>query len=105
MYTDMEHWTEIRRAVLIDGLSKRQACRQFNIHFNTLQKILVHLAPPPYQRVARLERPTIGPWLGRLGEILEENCQLPRKQRYTVKRMWDVLKDEGFTGGYACRMP
>ncbi len=96
----MEDWTEIRRAVLVSGLSKRQACRQFNIHFNTLQKILAHPAPPGYQRVAKLDRPVIGPWLGRLGELLEDNRQLPRKQRYTVKRMWDVLKDEGFTGGY-----
>jgi len=100
VYTNMEDWTEIRRAVLVSGLSKRQACRQFNIHFNTLQKILAHPAPPGYQRVAKLDRPVIGPWLGRLGELLEDNRQLPRKQRYTVKRMWDVLKDEGFTGGY-----
>ncbi|MDP6547265.1 MAG: IS21 family transposase, partial [Phycisphaerae bacterium] len=50
--------------------------------------------------MAKLDRPTIGPWLGRLEELLDENRQLPRKQRYTVKRMWDVLKEEGFTGGY-----
>jgi transposase len=100
VYTDMEHRTEIRRAVLVDGLSKRQACLQFNIHFNTLQKILDHPAPPGYQRVAKLGRPVIGPWLDRLRELLEDNRHLPRKQRYTVKRMWDVLKDEGFAGGY-----
>ena len=100
MYTNMEQWTEIRRAVLVDGLSKRQACRQFDIHFNTLQKILAHPIPPGYQRTARLDRPVIGPWLGRLAELLEENRHLPRKQRYTVKRMWDVLKKEGFAGGY-----
>ena len=51
MYTNMEDWTEIRRAVLVGGLSKRQACRQFNIHFNTLQKILAHSIPPGCQRV------------------------------------------------------
>jgi len=100
VYTNMEQWAEIRRAVLVDGLSKRQACRQFKIHFKTLQKILTHPAPPGYQRVAKRERPVIGPWLTRLRELLEENRELPRKQRYTVKRMWDVLKDEGFAGGY-----
>jgi len=100
VYTNMEQWTEIRRAVLVDGLSKRQACRQFDIHFNTLQKILAHPIPPGYQRVARLDRPVIGPWLGRLAELLETNRQLPRKQRYTVKRMWEVLCKGGFTGGY-----
>ena len=27
MYADMEQWTEIRRRVLVDGLSKREACQ------------------------------------------------------------------------------
>ena len=42
----------------------------------------------------------IAPWLGRLGELVEANGELPPKQRYTVKRMWQVLQDEGFAGGY-----
>ncbi len=89
MYTNMEQWTEILRAVLADGLSKREACRQFGIHFKTLQKILAHPVPPGYQRVAKLDRPTIGPWLGRLGELLEANGELPRKQRYQPRcRYW-----------------
>ena len=96
----MQQWTEIRRAVLVDGLSKREACRRFGIHFKTLQKMLSHPQPPGYQRVAKIDRPIIGPWLGRLGELLAANVDLPRKQRYTVKRMWDVLVDEGFTGSY-----
>lgn len=100
MYTNMEQWTAIRRAVLVDGLSKREACRRFGIHFKTLQKMLEHPAPPGYRRVAKLERPTIGPWLWRLREFLEANRELPRKQRYTIHRMWEVMKAEGFTGGY-----
>jgi len=51
--------------------------------------------------VVRIDRPIIGPWLGRLEELLEVNSELPRKQRYTVKRMWDVLAEEGFTGSYS----
>lgn len=100
MYTNMEQWTEIRRAVLVEGLSQRRACKRFKIHFETLKKILAHPSPPGYRRVAKIERPVIGPWLGRLEELLEANRHLPRKQRYTVKRMWEVLKDKGFTGGY-----
>jgi transposase len=96
----MEQWTVIRRAVLVDGLSKRETCRRFNIHFKTLQKILEHPAPPGYRRVVKLQRPTIGPWLWRLREFLEANRELPRKQRYTVTRMWDVMRAEGFGGGY-----
>ena len=35
MFTDMESWAEIRRRVLVDGLSKRAACREFDLHWDT----------------------------------------------------------------------
>lgn len=96
----MGQWTEVRRAVLVEGISKREARRRFGIHWDTLGRILDHAAPPGYQRIAKVDRPVIGPWLGRLGELIEANRELPRKQRYTIKRMWEVLREEGFAGGY-----
>ncbi|MHC4406888.1 MAG: IS21 family transposase [Planctomycetota bacterium] len=96
----MEQWTDVRRAVLVEGLSKREVCRRFGLHWETLHRILEHSAPPGYQRIAKVDRPVIGPWLGRLGQLLQDRSQQPRKQRYTVKRMWELLCKEGFTGGY-----
>jgi transposase len=96
----MNHWTDVRRAVLVEGISKREACRRFGLHWQTLERILAHSSPPGYQRLTRADRPVMGPWLGRLAELLEANRDLPRKQRYTVKRMWEVLCGEGFSGGY-----
>ena len=96
----MNQWTQIRRAVLVDGLSKRKACEKFNISWDTLKRILKHSSPPGYQRTAQIDRPVIGPWLGRLDELLEERKNQPRKQRYTVKRIFDIIKAEGFSGGY-----
>jgi transposase len=96
----MEQWTDVRRAVLVEGLSKREVCRRFCLHWETLQRILEHTIPPGYQRIAQVDRPVIGPWLGRIAELLEERTSQPRKQRYTVKRMWELLCKEGFTGGY-----
>jgi transposase len=96
----MEQWTDVRRAVLVEGISKRQACRRFGIHWDTLQRILQHPSPPEYQRITKADRPVVGPWMGRLRELLEANRNQPRKQRYTVKRMWEVLCGEGFPGGY-----
>lgn len=96
----MRQWTKIRRAVLVEGLSKREACRQFGLHWDTLERMLSHSSPPGYRRVAKVARPVIGPWLERLRTLLKANRDLPRKQRYTVKRMWEVLCKEGFPGGY-----
>ena len=86
--------------MLVEGICKRQTCRRFGIHWQTLQRMLAHPAPPGYQRLAKADRPVIRPWLGRLRELLAEARRQPRKQRYTVKRMWELLCKEGFTGGY-----
>jgi transposase len=100
VYTDMDQWIEIRRAVVVEGLSKRGACRKFGIHWDTLRRILAHPAPPGYVRQRPPAKGVISPWLGRLRELIEANAELPVKQRYTAKRMWTVLVEEGFTGGY-----
>ena len=49
MITDMELWTEVRRRVLTQELSKRAACREYGIHWQTLEKMLQHAEPPGYR--------------------------------------------------------
>ncbi len=39
---DMEKWIEIRRRVLGGEISKRAACDEYDIHWDTLKKILTH---------------------------------------------------------------
>ena len=46
VYKDMEMWTQVRRSVLTGKLSKRQACKKYALHWETLQKILAHPEPP-----------------------------------------------------------
>ena len=100
MYANMEQWMQIRRRVLVDGVSKRQILRETGMHWTTLDKMLAHPSPPAYQRTASASKPKIGPYLDRIQEILESDKSMPRKQRHTVKRMWQVLQSEGFPGGY-----
>jgi hypothetical protein len=38
----MHIWTQIRRLVLTKEKSKREVCREFSIHWKTLEKILFH---------------------------------------------------------------
>ena len=100
MYTDMESWAEIRRRVLVDGLSKRAACREYGIHWDTLRKILEHAEPPGYRRTAPRPRPKLDPFLGVIQQILRDDKKAPRKQRHTTRRIFERLRDEhGYTGG------
>ena len=97
---DMEQWLAIRRRVLREGVSKRQIMRETGMHWETLQKILMHPSPPGYQRRQPPRKPKIDPYRDRIREILEADKLVPQKQRHTAKRIWERLQEEGFTGGY-----
>jgi transposase len=95
----MENWAEIRRRVLVDGLSKRAACRAYDIHWDTLTKILEHVQPPGYRRAQPRPRPKLERFLPVIHRILEEDKKAPRKQRHTVNRIFQRLCDEhGYDG-------
>ncbi len=66
-----------------------------------IQKMLRYAVPPGYQRLQPVKRPKLGPWLGVIDAILEDDRQRPVKQRHTAKRIFDRLREEhGFGGGY-----
>ena len=97
----MDHWAEIRRRVLTGEISKRQACREYDLHWVTLKKILSHEDPPGYRRSAPARRPAIEPMLPVIRQILGDDTTAPKKQRHTAHRIWQRLRDEHeFTGGY-----
>ena len=99
MFTDMERGAEIRRRVLVDGLSRRAACREYGVHGKTLHKILTYPKPPGYRRT-RPEQPSIlDPLLPIVHPIRKDDRKAPRKQRHTAKRNFERLRDEhGFAG-------
>jgi len=97
----MEMWRDIRRRILVEGEGKRQICREYGIHFKTLQKILEHAEPPGYRQSKPREKRKIGPYISFIEEVLTEDRKAPRKQRHTAKRLFDRLVSEyGYNGGY-----
>lgn len=101
MYKNMELWTEIRRRVLTGELGKRAACREYDLHWETLKKILEHDEPPGYRKARPRARPVIEPFLEIIHQILESDKHAPRKQRHSAARIFERLQQEqGYTGGY-----
>lgn len=97
----MEIYGRVRRAVRVEGKSQRSVAREFGLSRETVGKMLQYAVPPGYQRQQPIKRPKLGPWLGVIDAILEDDKQRPVKQRHTSKRIFERLKDEhGFTGGY-----
>jgi len=100
VYNNMHNWAEIRRRVLVERLSKRAACREFDLHWSTLEKILDLDEPPGYQSARPRVKPKLGPFLKIITEILEADRSAPPKQRHTAVRIYHRLRDEwGYQGG------
>ena len=96
----MQVWTEIRRKVLVEKVSRRQICRDYGLSHQTLAKMLENVEPQGYQqRQGERPRPKLGPFLGVIDEILRLDETAPKKQRHTAKRIFERLRDEhGYQG-------
>jgi len=96
----VELYARVRRAVLVNGMSEREAARAFGLARETVRKML-YSAPPGYQRQKPARRPRVDQWVAIIDRILEDDKHQPRKQRHTAKRIFDRLKEEhDFPGGY-----
>jgi len=97
----VELYGRVRRAVLVEGRSQRAVALEFGLSRDSVRKMLRYSVPPGYQRQQPVKRPRLGPWIGVIDAILEDDHQRPAKQRHTAKRILDRLREEqGFTGGY-----
>jgi transposase len=97
----VELYGRVRRAVRVEGRSERAVALEFGISRETVRKMLRYAVPPGYQRQQPVKRPRLGPWLGAIDAILEEDKRRPAKQRHTAKRIFERLRTEyAFSGGY-----
>ncbi len=95
----VESYLRVCRAVMVEGMSIREASRVFGLHRDTVRKMLAYSVPPGYRRQTKPRRPKPEPFTGVIDRILEEDLRLPRKQRHTAKRIFERLRDEyGFDG-------
>lgn len=97
----MKFWTEVRRRVLTQELSKRAACAEYNLSWHTLAKMLDHAEPPGYRQSRPRKKPKLEPFLPIIYQILQDDHDAPKKQRHTALRIFHRLRDEhDFSGGH-----
>jgi transposase len=96
----VELYGRVRYAVQIEGLSHREAARQFGIDSRTVAKMVKFSVPPGYVRKKPPARPKLDPFILVIDGILLDDKSRPKKQQHTAKRIFERLRDEyGFTGG------
>lgn len=94
-------YEEVRRSVLVEGLSKREAAKLYGINRRTVAKMCKYATPPKYKRKKGKLYPKIGEYRDKINLILKNDLKVGKKQRHTSKRIYDRLKKEdGYKGSY-----
>jgi hypothetical protein len=62
-------------------MSEWQVAREFGTSRKTIRKMLAYVAPPGYRRKQPVARPKLGPWLGVVDQILEDDESRHKKPR------------------------
>ena len=94
-------YLRIRRAVMVEGMSVREASRVFGLQRDSVRKMLAYSMPPGYRRQTPPRRPKLQAYTGVIDRILDEDHRVPKRQRHTAKRIFERLRDEyGFDDGY-----
>lgn len=97
----VETYALARHAYYIEGKSQRQIAKELGVNRRSIQKMLKQAAPPGYKRTKPARKPKLDPHKAWIDEILETDKTKHRKQRHTMVRIFNRLKEErGFTGCY-----
>ena len=55
----VEVYLRVRRAVMVEGRSIREAARIFGLHRDPVRKMVAYSAPPGYRRQSKPRRPKL----------------------------------------------
>ena len=70
-------YLRVRRAVMVDGMSMREAARTFGLHRDTVRKMLAYSVPPGYRRQTPPRRPKLEPYTGVIDRVLDSYLDPP----------------------------
>src|SRR5216683_5993297 len=88
----------IRRAYYIDHKSVRQIADEEGHSRDTINRIIRDDPQASTQRTRSKPSTVFGPFQPRIDELMERNERLPKKQRYTANKIYEVLQSEGYQG-------
>ena len=94
----VEAYEKIRRAHYIEQKSIRQIAREQGHSRKTVKKALASGGPGRYTQKSAREAPVLGPYKERIEALLVEAQQMPRKQRYTSHKIYEIIQGEGYRG-------
>ena len=96
----VETIAKIRRAHFVQGKAIKAIVRELRVSRKVVRKVIRSEATEFQYEREEQPYPKLGPWLGRLETMLAENAPRPRRERLTLQRIFDLLRQDGYDGGY-----
>ena len=85
-------WNEIRHKVLVEGVSKRSVRRTTGLAGTPSTRSSPTPSLPAIASATERPKSKLGPFMGVIDAILEDDKQAPPKQRHTARRIFDRLQ-------------
>lgn len=96
----VETIAKIRRYHFVHGRGIKEISRKLGVSRNTVRKVL-RGDSTEHQYIRNTQpMPRLGEYVVMLGRLLEEDWEQPRKRRLTARRLYDLLRVEGYSGSY-----
>ncbi len=94
----VEDYEKIRKAYYVERLSIRAISRQMRYSRKLIRQALEDAEPKGYQLKGARQAPVLGSYHARIEELLNESEKMPRKQRYTAHKIYQLVQGEGYRG-------
>jgi len=94
----VDDYEAIRRAFFLDGLSIREIGRKLHHGRALIRKAIAQAEPAQYTLSQPRPAPVLEPYKPKIEELLKQSDQLPRKQRYTAHKIYQLLQAAGYSG-------
>ncbi len=96
----VETIAKIRRAYFAHNKPIKAICRELRVSRKTVRKVIRSDATEFRYERERQPLPKIGAWRDRLEALLQANAGKPARERLTLIRIYEALRDLGYEGGY-----
>src|ERR1700739_66641 len=90
----------IRREHFVKGKTIKEIVRDLKVSRNTVRKVLRSGETAFAYERERQPKPRIDPWRPQLDAMLEKNATVSARERLTLIRVFETLRELGYDGGY-----
>ena len=93
-------WRRLRGFAGLKGKSIKAICRELHVSRKVVRKVLRSESTEFRYERERQPMPRLGAWRAELDRLLASNEAKPARERLTLIRIFETLRDLGYAGGY-----